>query len=180
MVSVGLLEQAYENGQSAPSLDLYEFEAESTSSMVQTNAALGQEEVQQHYENFIVDGKPLSPVDLFWGTSQAFGANNCMMPFGSSVYNNPYWSNMQCGMDGFMAPYNGYMGYGPYEGMFNQNQSPFGGGPGGYALPCAASQTKKRSRVAPSRGNDWGEDDEERNYKKKRSWQTSSVSCHAK
>ncbi|XP_026397248.1 E3 ubiquitin ligase PQT3-like [Papaver somniferum] len=174
-----------ENGQSAPSLDLYEDEAESTSSMVQTNAALGQEEVQQQvpaYENFTVDGKPLSPGDLFWGTSQAFGANNCMMPFVNSAYNNPYWSNMQCGMDGFMNPYIGYMGYaaGPYEGMFTQNQSPFGGGPGVYALPCATSQTKKRSRVTPSRGNDWGEDDEERNYKKKQSWQASSVSCHAK
>ncbi|KAI3848774.1 hypothetical protein MKX03_011388 [Papaver bracteatum] len=184
MVSVRLLEQAHKNGQSAPSLDLSEDEAESTSSKVQNSAALGQEKVQQKdpaSANFTVDGKPLSPGDLFWGTSQAFGANNCMMPFGTPAYNNPYWNGMQMGMDGFMAPYNGYMGYaaGPYEGMFTQNQNPFGGG-SGDAFPCAPSQTKKRSRVTPCRGNDWGEDDEERNYKKKQAWQTSSVSCHAK
>ncbi|KAI3848772.1 hypothetical protein MKX03_011386 [Papaver bracteatum] len=184
VVSVRLLEQAHKNGQSAPSLDLSEDEAESTSSKVQNSAALGQEKVQQKdpaSANFTVDGKPLSPGDLFWGTSQAFGANNCMMPFGTPAYNNPYWNGMQMGMDGFMAPYNGYMGYaaGPYEGMFTQNQNPFGGG-SGDAFPCAPSQTKKRSRVTPCRGNDWGEDDEERNYKKKQAWQTSSVSCHAK
>ncbi|KAI3971855.1 hypothetical protein MKX01_035668 [Papaver californicum] len=191
-ISIGLLQQALEKGQSAPSLDLSEDEFESTSSKVQTNAALGQEEVQQKdpaYGNkqkkktvFTVDGKPLSPGDLFWGTSQA---DYCMMPFGTSAYNNnPYWSDMQCGTNGFMNPYIGYMGYaaGPYEGMFTQSQYPFGGC-SGYAMPCATSQTKKRSRVTPGSGNDWShgvEDDEERNYKKKRSWQASSVSCYAK
>ncbi|KAI3938641.1 hypothetical protein MKW92_012930 [Papaver armeniacum] len=191
MVSVGLLDQAHENGQFAPSLDLSEDEAESTSSKVINSAALGQEEVQQKYiacedkkmekPIFTVDGKPLSNEDLFWGTSQANGADYCQMPFGTSAYNNPYWNGMQLGMDGCMAPYYGYMGYaaGPYGGMFTQNQNPFGGC-SGYELPYAASQMKKRSRVAPCHGNDWGHDDEERNYKKKQSWHTSFVSCHAK
>ncbi|MCL7025151.1 hypothetical protein MKW94_020370 [Papaver nudicaule] len=52
-----------------------------------------------------------------------------------------------------------------------------------YAMPCATSETKKRSRVAAYCGSDWShddEDDEERNYKKKRSWYGSSVSCSAK
>ncbi|KAI3960011.1 hypothetical protein MKW98_016735 [Papaver atlanticum] len=162
MVSNGLLQQAHENGQS-----------ESTSSKVINNAAMGQQDVQQKDPAsankkmkkpiFTVDGKPLSDGDLFWGTSQAIGADYCQMPFGTSAYNNPYWNGMQLGIDGFMAPYNGYMGYAA-----------------GYAFPCALSQTKKRSRVTPCHGNDWGEDDGERNYKKKQSWHTSSVSCHAK
>ncbi|KAI3915654.1 hypothetical protein MKX01_015479 [Papaver californicum] len=116
---------------------------------------------------FTVDGKPLSPGDLFWGTSQA---DYSMMPFGTSAYNNPYWSDMQCGTDGFMNP---------YIGMYTQNQNPYCGGPG-YALPCATSQTKKRSRVTPCGGSDWSHVEEELNYKKQRSWQASSVSCYAK
>ncbi|MCL7024272.1 hypothetical protein MKW94_001850 [Papaver nudicaule] len=176
---VGLLQQALEKGKSAPNLDLSED--------VQNSAALEQEEVQQKDQKdiFTVDGQPLPADDLFWGTSQATGANYCMMPFGTSAYNNnSYWSNMQGGMGGCMDPYIGYMGYaaGPYGGMFSQNQNLFGGGPG-YAMPCAPSQTKKRSRVAPCRGSDWShddEDDEERNYKRKQSWYGSSVSCSAK
>ncbi|KAI3931750.1 hypothetical protein MKW98_012160 [Papaver atlanticum] len=192
MVSVGLLDQAHENGQFAPTLDLSEDEAESTSSKVMNSAALGQEEVQQKYPAcknkkmkkpiFTVDGKPLSEGDLFWGTSQAIGADYRRMPFGTSAYNNPYWNGMQLGMDGFMTPYNGYMGYaaGPYGGMFPQNQNPFGGC-SGDVFPCAPSQTKKRSRVAPCRGNDWSHIDaetEERNFKKKQSSYTSSVPCY--
>ncbi|KAI3848778.1 hypothetical protein MKX03_011392 [Papaver bracteatum] len=171
MVSNGLLQQAHENGQCAhtPSLDLSEDEAESTSSKVINSAAMGQEEVQQKDPAsankkmkkpiFTVDGKPLSDGDLFWGTSQAIGADYRRMPFGTSAYNNPYWNGMQMGMDGFMAaPYNGYMSYaaGPYGGMFPQNQNPFGGC-SGDAFQCSPSQTKKRSRGTPCHGNDWGE-----------------------
>ncbi|KAI3915108.1 hypothetical protein MKW92_030657 [Papaver armeniacum] len=165
MVSVGLLDQAHENGQCAPSLDLCEDEAESTSSTVQTNAALA-----------AFTWRPIL------GTSQAFGANNCMMSFGNSAYNNPYWNGMQLGMDGFMTPCNSYMGYaaGPYVGMFPQNQNSFGGC-SGDVFPCAPSQTKKRSRVTPCRGNDWSHIDaenEERNFKKKQSSYKSSVPCY--
>ncbi|MCL7024943.1 hypothetical protein MKW94_007640 [Papaver nudicaule] len=177
---VGLLQQALEKGQSAPNLDLSEDEVASTSSKVQSSAALEQEEVKQKDQKaiFTVDGQPLPDDDLFWGTSQATGANYCMMPFGTSA---PYWSDMQSGMGGCMSPYIGYMGYAanPYGGMFTQNQNPFGGAPG-YELPCATSQTKKRSRVAPYCGSDWSHDDEERNYKRKQSWYGSSVSCCTK
>ncbi|MCL7026534.1 hypothetical protein MKW94_027459 [Papaver nudicaule] len=183
---VGLLQQALEKGQSAPNLDLSEEEVESTSSKVQNSAALEQEEVQQDQKAiFTIDGQPLPDDDLFWGTSQATGADYCMMPFGTSAYNNPYWSDMQSGMGGCMDPYIGYMGYAagpPYAGMFTQNQNPFAGGPG-YAMPSAPSQTKKRSRETPYRGSDWShdnEDDEERNYKRKQSWYGSSVSCCTK
>ncbi|MCL7030764.1 hypothetical protein MKW94_000762 [Papaver nudicaule] len=169
----GLLQQALEKGQSAQKFDLSEDEVESMSSKVQNSAALEQEEVQQKDQKaiFTVDGQPLPDDDLFWGTSQATGVNYCRMPFGTSA---PYWSDMQSGMGGCMAPYIGYMGYAanPYGGMFTQNQNPFGGGPG-YAVACAISETKKRSRVAAYCGSDWShddEDDEERNCKRKQSW----------
>ncbi|KAI3904273.1 hypothetical protein MKW92_024343 [Papaver armeniacum] len=164
--------QAHENGQFAPSLDLSEDEAESTSSKVINSAALGQRKCNRSIL-LVRTRKWRNPSSLlmasrfqmktcFWGTSQANGADYCQMPFGTSAYNNPYWNGMQLGMDGS----------GPYGGMFTQNQNPFGGC-SGYELPYAASQMKKRSRVAPCQGNDWGHDDEERNYKKKQSWHTS-------
>ncbi|RZC62645.1 hypothetical protein C5167_024405 [Papaver somniferum] len=159
-----------ENGQFAPTPDLSEDEAESTSSQKMKKPI------------FTVDGKPLLDGDLFWRTSQAIGADYRQMPFGTSAYNNPYWNGMQLGMDGFMTPYNGYMGYaaGPYGGIFPQNQNPFGGC-SGDVFPCAPSQTKKRSRVTPCRGNEWSRIDaenEERNFKKKQPSYTSSVPCY--
>jgi E3 ubiquitin-protein ligase RBBP6 len=61
-------------------------------------------------------------VDLQWKTSQDLAAENNMKPFGSSAF-NPYWTGMQPGMDGCLAPYPSampYMGYGmhPYDMPF--------------------------------------------------------------
>lgn len=78
-------------------------------------------------------------VDLQWKTSQDLGAENNMMPSGPSAF-NPYWTGMQSGMDGCLAPYPGaipYMGYGmhPFDMPFGGNvpQDPFGAQ--GYMYP---------------------------------------------
>lgn len=67
--------------------------------------------------------------DLQWKAPQDLPVDNYMMPMGPSTY-NPYWSGVQPGMDGFMAPFPGpmpYMGYGlgpldmPFPGFVPQD-----------------------------------------------------------
>lgn len=84
------------------------------------------------------------PNDGQWGAPQGMmGADNYMMPFPPTC--DPYWGNMQFGMDGYMNPYNGgmpYMGYvpGPFDvpmgGM--PPLDPFGGQ--GYMMPVPPPQ----------------------------------------
>ncbi|KAF5199143.1 DWNN domain, A CCHC-type zinc finger protein [Thalictrum thalictroides] len=76
--------------------------------------------------------------ELQWRTPQDIGGENYMMPFPPPAC-DPYWGNMQLGMDGFMNPYGGtmpYIGYvpGPFDpmgGMLPQDH--FGGT--GYMMP---------------------------------------------
>lgn len=96
----------------------------------QGSAPLAEEEVQQRVAiNEAAKKKKKKKVrvpsnDLQWKTSQDFAAENYMMPFGPSAF-NPYWTGMQPGMDGYMAPYPGAMPYSGYGlGPFDM---PFGG-----------------------------------------------------
>ncbi|KAH7865357.1 hypothetical protein Vadar_005590 [Vaccinium darrowii] len=76
---------------------------------------------------------PMNAADMQWKFSQDHLAadNYNMMPLGPSPY-NPFWSGMQPGMEGYVAPYSGslpYMGYGlgPYAVPFGVlPQAPFG------------------------------------------------------
>ncbi|KAF8392366.1 hypothetical protein HHK36_022708 [Tetracentron sinense] len=78
--------------------------------------------------------------EMQWTPSQDVAAENYMMPFAPSAYNNPYWTGMQLGMDGYLPPYAGampYMGYapGPFDVPFGGilPQDPFRGQ--GYMMP---------------------------------------------
>ncbi|XP_062177094.1 E3 ubiquitin ligase PQT3-like isoform X3 [Alnus glutinosa] len=82
--------------------------------------------------------------DLQWKTSEDLAAENNMMPSGPSAF-NPYWTGMQPGMDGCLAPYPGampYMGYGilPFDMAFGGivPQDPFGAQ--GYMFPSIPPQ----------------------------------------
>ncbi|KAL8103179.1 E3 ubiquitin ligase PARAQUAT TOLERANCE 3-like isoform X2 [Apium graveolens] len=77
--------------------------------------------------------KPRMPSEMQWTASQEFAAENYMMPIGPAF--NPYWSNIQPGIEGFGGPFAGpmpCMGYGlgpmpmefPYGGHFPQD--PYG------------------------------------------------------
>ncbi|KAF9622627.1 hypothetical protein IFM89_032526 [Coptis chinensis] len=86
----------------------------------------------------------LPPNDVQWRTPQDMAVENYMMPFPPPAC-DPYWGNMQLGMDGFMNPYGPtmpYMGYvpGPFDvpmgGMLPQD--PFGGQ--GYMMPVVPPQ----------------------------------------
>ncbi|XP_059462991.1 E3 ubiquitin ligase PQT3-like isoform X2 [Corylus avellana] len=99
--------------------DISEFTHESVSVREPTTSLgsvpLAKEEVHQKVAT--------SEADLQWKTSQDLAAeNNNLMPSGSSAF-NPYWTGMQPGMDGCLAPYPGampYMAYGmhPYDMPF--------------------------------------------------------------
>ncbi|CAK9173261.1 unnamed protein product [Ilex paraguariensis] len=70
--------------------------------------------------------------EMQWRVSQDLAAENYMMPMGPSAY-NPFWTGVQPGMDGYIAPCSvamPYMGYGlgpldvPFGGLLHQD--PFG------------------------------------------------------
>lgn len=68
-----------------------------------------------------------------------------MMPYGHAAFSNPYWTGMQPGMDGYMAPYPGAMPYtgfglGPFDMPFGGivPQDPFGAQ--GYLFPPVPPQ----------------------------------------
>lgn len=84
-------------------------------------------------------------VDLQWKTPQDLAAENYMMPYGHAAFSNPYWTGMQPGMDGYMAPYPGAMPYtgfglGPFDMPFGGivPQDPFGAQ--GYLFPPVPPQ----------------------------------------
>ncbi|OVA18862.1 DWNN domain [Macleaya cordata] len=138
-------QHSFEKSRSSQSADISEATLESMILKEQSSAPQIKEEVPQNLPACEPGKKkkkkktclPVNAGDLLWGTSQVIEAENYMMPFAPSAY-NPYWSGMQLGMDGYMAPYNGYMGYapGPFDipigGMLPQG--PFGGSQG-YLLP---------------------------------------------
>ncbi|EXC02116.1 E3 ubiquitin-protein ligase RBBP6 [Morus notabilis] len=101
----------------------------------QGSAPLVEEEVQQKLASGELGRKKkkkkirMPANDLQWKAPQDFPVDNYMMPMGPSTY-NPYWSGVQPGMDGFMAPFPGpmpYMGYGlgpldmPFPGFVPQD-----------------------------------------------------------
>ncbi|PIA44928.1 hypothetical protein AQUCO_01700479v1 [Aquilegia coerulea] len=112
--------------------------------MPQGSAPLAEEEMQQK-PSASEPGKKkkkkkarLPPNELQWRTPQDIGGENYMMPFPPPAC-DPYWGNMQFGMDGFMNPYGGtmpYMGYapGPFDPMGGMLPQDYFGGPG-YMMP---------------------------------------------
>ncbi|XP_057463478.1 E3 ubiquitin ligase PARAQUAT TOLERANCE 3-like [Actinidia eriantha] len=88
----------------------------------QGSAPLADEEVQQRPVSSEAAKKkkkkkprlPLNAAEMQWKMSQDLAPENYMMPMGPSAY-NPYWTGMQPGLEGYVAPYGGsmpYMGYG--------------------------------------------------------------------
>ncbi|PSS11545.1 DWNN domain protein [Actinidia chinensis var. chinensis] len=95
----------------------------------QGSAPLADEEVQQRPVSGEAAKKkkkkkarlPLN--EMQWQMSQDLAAENYMVPMGPSAY-NPYWTGVQPGLEGYVAPYGGsmpYMGYG-----FGPLDVPFG------------------------------------------------------
>ncbi|KAB5564103.1 hypothetical protein DKX38_004157 [Salix brachista] len=79
-----------------------------------------------------------------WKASHDLASESFMMPMGPSAY-NPYWSGMQTGMEGYMAPYPGpmpFMGYGlnPLDIQFGGVMPPDPFGAQGYMMPAVPPQ----------------------------------------
>lgn len=90
----------------------------------------------------LLDALAAAVAEMQWRAAQDhLAAENYMMSMGPSAYNNPYWTGMQPGLDGFAAPYHGAMpynpyGFGPLDVPFVPPvlpQDPFGGQ--GFMLP---------------------------------------------
>ncbi|KAF9605601.1 hypothetical protein IFM89_017944 [Coptis chinensis] len=131
---------------------------------LQGSALRAEEEVQQKLPTAEAGKKkkkkktpfPVNAAELQWRVSQNFAAENYMMPPAHSAY-NPYWSGIQIGMDGYMAPpypvAMPYMGYapGPFDvplgGVFPQNA--FGGQR--YPMPALPPQRDPSFNPMPSR-----------------------------
>ncbi|KAL6008126.1 hypothetical protein ACLOJK_033632 [Asimina triloba] len=145
-----------EKNKATKNVDLSEATLESMSvkePLSQGSAPLAEEEVQQNLPG-IDPGKkkkkkkvrlPANAADWQWRNPQDLAGENYPMPFGPSAY-NPYWTGMQWGMDGYMAPLTGpvpYMGYapGPFDVPFGGvvPQDPFGGGQG-FMMPIVPPQ----------------------------------------
>ncbi|XP_057977019.1 E3 ubiquitin ligase PARAQUAT TOLERANCE 3-like isoform X2 [Malania oleifera] len=151
--AVNAPQQTSEKGKMAKPADVSEATLESRSIREppsQISAPLAEEEVQQKASAEAGKKKkkkkarlPIN-ADMQWKTPQDLAAENFMMPLGPSAY-NPYWSGMQPGMEGYMAPFAGpmpYMNYGlspldmPFGGVIPQD--PFGAQ--GYMLPVVPPQ----------------------------------------
>ncbi|KAL6985978.1 RING-type E3 ubiquitin transferase [Sarracenia purpurea var. burkii] len=121
----------------------------------QGSAPLADEEVQQRPVSGEAGKKkkkkkarlPLNGAEMQWKISQDhLAAENYMMPLGPSAY-NPYWTGMQPGIEGYVAPYGGplpYMGYGlgPLDVPFGLlPHDPFGAQ--GYMMPPVPPQSHR-------------------------------------
>ncbi|PIA31749.1 hypothetical protein AQUCO_04900203v1 [Aquilegia coerulea] len=148
--------QSLETGRPLKAVDLSEVTRESMfekEPKLQGGVVHAEEEVQQKLSTSEPGKKkkkkkmpfPANAAELQWRPPQDYAAENYMMPFAQPTF-DPYWSGMQYGMDGYMAPpYPGampYMGYapGPFgmppPGVFPQD--PFGGQ--GYSMPAVPPQ----------------------------------------
>ncbi|KAG5248863.1 E3 ubiquitin ligase [Salix suchowensis] len=115
----------------------------------QGSAPLAEEEVQQKLAPGEAGKKKkrkkvrMPPNDM-WKASHDLASESFMMPMGPSAY-NPYWSGMQTGMEGYMAPYPGpmpFMGYGlnPLDIQFGGVMPPDPFGAQGYMMPAVPPQ----------------------------------------
>ncbi|KAK6947556.1 DWNN domain [Dillenia turbinata] len=153
-----VVQQTLEKGKAAKVPDVSEATHESMSvkePASQGSALQAEEEVQQRLAageagkkkkkkkpRMPVNGLP--PADLQWRTAQDLAAESFMMPMGPSGY-NPYWTGMQTGMEGYVAPFAGampYMGYGlgPMDVPFGGVMPPDLFGPQGYMMPMVPPQ----------------------------------------
>ncbi|XP_059641733.1 E3 ubiquitin ligase PARAQUAT TOLERANCE 3-like isoform X2 [Cornus florida] len=85
---------------------------------------------------------PFNAAEMQWGTSQDLAVENYMM-FDHSAYYNPYWTGMQAGMEGCVAPCTfDSMGYGfnPFDVPFWGVLPPDSFGAHGYMLPLVPPQ----------------------------------------
>uniref|UniRef100_A0A2P2MI11 DWNN domain-containing protein n=1 Tax=Rhizophora mucronata TaxID=61149 RepID=A0A2P2MI11_RHIMU len=115
----------------------------------QGNAPLAEEEVQQKLAAVDAGKKKkkkkarLPPNDI-WRAPQDLAAESYMMPMGPSAY-NPYWTGMQPGIDGFMAPFAGPtpftgFGLGPLDMSFGGIMPPDPFVAQGFMMPVVPPQ----------------------------------------
>ncbi|XP_034932550.1 E3 ubiquitin ligase PARAQUAT TOLERANCE 3 isoform X1 [Populus alba] len=145
-------QQVPEKVRTAKAVDVSEATHESISvkePASQGSAPLAEEEVQQKLAPGEAGKKKkkkkvrMPPNDL-WKASQDLAAESFMMPMGPSAF-NPYWSGMQTGMEGYMAPYPGpmpFMGYGlsPLDIPFGGVMPPDPFGAQSYMMPAVPPQ----------------------------------------